>query len=380
MRDLFIHEKDNTEVVNDTKVYHHMSESAAKTLESEMPRILDLDYWSAGFQAIEPFLRSYTYGGSSASFCSNYAEKIADKLDPFKVDEGEHTWVYKLFRSADRSSSSLLLPGVTDSDVQAYANVARILSGNEKVVKGTIKNSRMYGVLFKSLLEVPEGDRYSPNLVYAAYLYRYGSRETLDAMLPDAVEDLKIQLGLYADEFIEVFDRVKAFVEDDNQIYQWYCDGVRDAIANAWRYGAGGMKGSDILSTGLLYSLPQWVSEQLKAYLVNHPIYNEMKVTSTDMFDILQYSLLGEKTLDDPFLVHIFTLNTRNVTSLLDKLREDYWAIKEGAHIGWMRVRYQLLSEKGIQTGYATQRDYDNDLKLRGFDLSGGNGNVTQSY
>ena len=130
----------------------------------------------------------------------------------------------------------------------------------------------------------------------------------------------------------------------------------------------------------MLYSLPQWVSEQLKAYLVNHPIYNEMKVTSTDMFDILQYSLLGEKTLDDPFLVHIFTLNTRNVTSLLDKLREDYWAIKEGAHIGWMRVRYQLLSEKGIQTGYATQRDYDNDLKLRGFDLSGGNGNVTQSY
>ena len=379
-RDLFIYEKDNLEVVKDTRVYHHMTEQAACKVEDSMEYVLSLDYWSAGYQAVEPFLRAYAYGGSSPAFCRKYADAISDKLDTFTVDEGDYTWAYKAFRSIDRTTASLLLPDITDEDCKAYANVARLLCGNETVVRGTIRNSRMFGVLFQSLLQIPEGEDYSPNLVYAAYLYRRGNHDAFDAMLPDAVAELRRQLGVYADKFTYAFNEVKNFVEEDNQIYQWYCDGVRDAIANAWRYGAGGMKGSDILSTQLLYSLPQWVSEQLKAYLVNHPIYNEMTVSSAAVFDIMQYSLLGERTLDDPFLVHIFTLDPRRVTAVLDKLREDYWAIKEGAHVKWMRTRYQILYQRGVVTGYATPADYDNSLRLRGFDLTGGNGNATQGY
>lgn len=345
-----------------------------KELENLLPEILKLDYYSPVYQAWEPFIQSYLTSGNCPTLAKQWLPRLASKIVEFAPPECIYHDIMGEVLSMDRSHSSEIFEGYCWEDIVRFTSIIPKYIDNQKFILRYLFDVKNYRDMLTGMLAKSNDEQFSRNLPWAIYLYRHCMHE-VPPITPELRTELEQQLRAYVASFCAAFDEVARFLGSDTEVYEWYSPKIKVLIANAWSTATDLTSRRHIISSGDVFSMPVWLSEQITDYLNTLPCVMTTPVTPQFMLDALEYAMSEEASASSHDLIYAFCIPKDYVRRLFAILSRFFWDVKEGTFVPYLinRVAAQYTDTRDSNPEAKTSEEYAWELASRGFpvDLGG---------
>ena len=322
-------ESDRSPVVSALAVNRYfLGEDRIGELENLIPKIVECDYWSPDFQAWEPFLTSYLMSGANPPLASAWLKKLGEKIELFEPEENQYSAIYSEVVSSRRSKKVELFVDYSWPQLVEFSERCATYINNEKTIMKFLYDADRYNKLLSTLLEVKYEDGRSKYLAHAIYLYRHCMLNKHPATTA-IKQELEKQINYYVERFVNVFDSVASFPDDNKDAYQWYTDPVKNILCRAWKAGMELHGDSKLLTAKDLFNMPVWLSEQITSYVSTMPPVVTTQCSYSFVFNAIEYILKPNGQYDDPNMIYAFCIPRSNVNAMLNVMNDFYWDVRE---------------------------------------------------
>ena len=347
------------------------------TEEALLPSVLEnvgkLPYWSAQFQAWEPFLTTYLRSGV-LSLASQYASKLADKIEDLGPMQGLYSGIYGEVVRSNRTTSVEVFADYSWDQIMQFVEWIPVIINNQKAINKIVYDpavTRHY--LFTMLNAEKDANGVSAYLAYAVYLYRHSVFENADELFKDLVGEMNYQLEVYASTFEREFNLVADFCNSkNNEVYGWYDSKICKIITNSWRTGCDKSGTRRVISNNDVFAMPVWLSEQITAYVNTLPSVCDLDVDYQFVFDAVQSALQGTAHPLDKSSYFAYCMPKSSLKKMYEILSDFYWEVKENRFVSGLIARVTAQYQEGVNSDVIDPISYKSELASRGFPVGEG--------
>lgn len=349
-----------------------LSDAQLDVLQNKMQTLRDLPYWSAEYQAWEPFLLTYLRSGANVKLAEQWASVFGNKPEQLTVPPNAWSEVYSEVLKLNRRKSTECFSGIYWREVEGLVQRIPVLLDMEKELVSILSNVWDVKSYLDTMTSTDVQNGYSIYLPYAIYLYRHCMAEEFE-LLADNKKVLDAQLNSYVGEFEKHFDEVSNFVHvGSSDPYLWYSDEIKELISNAWRTGTDVSDSRRVIPREVVGGMPVWLSESITEYLNDLPCVLDLSISQEFVFDTVMYAVSGNTSPLDKASYLAYCLSRWNIRKLMDNLREFYWDIRYNKLVPTLIAKYTVQYTTSNDGSMMSPQDYELDLVRRGFPINRG--------